>query len=37
MIMEIETICPIFGGEFSLGGEFSAYLAAKSPSGENST
>jgi hypothetical protein len=30
-------VCPIFGGDFSPGDEFSVYMTAKSPSGENST
>jgi hypothetical protein len=35
--MESGIVCPIFGGEFSPGGEFSVYMTAKSPSGEIST
>jgi hypothetical protein len=30
-------LCPIFDDEFSPSGEFSAYMTAKSPSGEIST
>jgi hypothetical protein len=37
MIMKTVPVCPIFGGEFSPGVEFSVYITAKSPSGEIST
>jgi hypothetical protein len=36
MIKKTVRVCPIFGGEFSPGGEFSVHITAKSPSGENS-
>jgi hypothetical protein len=32
--LKIDPVCPIFGGDFSPGDEFSAYSTAKSPSGE---
>jgi hypothetical protein len=36
VIMEIATICPVSGGEFSPGDEFPVQVTAKSPSSENS-
>jgi hypothetical protein len=30
-------LCPIFDDDFSPGDEFSVYVTAKSPSGDNST
>jgi hypothetical protein len=37
MIMKTDRVYPIFGVDFSPGDEFSAYITAKSPSGEIST
>jgi hypothetical protein len=36
-IMKSVAVCPISGGDFTPGDEFSAQVTAKSPSGENST
>jgi hypothetical protein len=36
-IMKSVVVCPVSGGDFSPGDEFSAQQTAKSPSGEKST